>query len=49
MYWENEQMEPTEAVRHVLGVPAFLLLFWSLQFNFEGFGVPEYQLFEVVN
>lgn len=42
------QMDPAEAVKEVLGAPAFLLLLWSLQFDFKGFGVPEQQLFEIV-
>lgn len=42
------QMELAEAVKEVLGAPAFLLLFWGLQFDFKGFSMPEQQLFEIV-
>lgn len=31
-----------------LGVPAFLLLFWSLQFSFKGTHVPQDHLFEIM-
>lgn len=42
------QMELAEAVKEVLGAPAFLLLFWGLQFDFKGFSMREQQLFEIV-
>lgn len=47
MHWEMDELDEAGKGSQ-LGVPVFLLLFRSLQFNFKGYCVPEYQLFEIM-